>query len=53
VGLAAARAYDLRGSLVSLLAWEGVPMVFVAMKIFEDFDPANRTSAQETDPCCP
>ena len=61
VGLDAARPYDLRGSFVSLLAWEGEPMAIIAknaghsiataerhyLKIFEDFDPANRTSAEK------
>jgi integrase len=61
VGMDDARPYDLRGSFVSLLAWEGVPMAIVAknaghsiatgerhyLKIFEDFDPADTTSAEE------
>ncbi len=60
-GLDGARPYDLRGSFVSLLAWEGVPMWLLCkyaghsiataerhyLKIFEDFDPENRVSAEE------
>lgn len=53
--------YDLRGSFVSLLVWEGRTMLEVAAqaghgvdvcelyyaRIFEGFDPAKRTSASE------
>jgi integrase len=60
VGLASGVPYDLRGSFVSLLAWEGQNMLEVARQaghsvaicerhyagIFEDYDPANRTSAE-------
>ena len=60
VGLTAGIPYDLRGSFVSLLAWEGQTMLEVARQaghsvaicerhyagIFEDYDPANRTSAE-------
>jgi hypothetical protein len=52
--------YDLRGSFASLLAWEGQTMLEVARQaghsvaicerhyagIFEDHDPAQRTSAE-------
>ena len=52
--------YDLRGSFVSLLAWEGQNMLEARSPggplggirerhyagIFEDYDPANRTSAE-------
>lgn len=61
VGLEGARPYDLRGSFVSLLAWEGVPMAIVSkyaghsiataerhyLKIFEGFDPAAPVSAED------
>ena len=60
VGLTSGVPYDLRGSFVSLLAWEGQNMLKVARQaghsvaicerhyagIFEDYDPANRTSAE-------
>ena len=60
VGLPSGVPYDLRGSFVSLLAWEGQTMLEVARQaghsvaicerhyagIFEDYDPANRTSAE-------
>jgi hypothetical protein len=60
LGLASGVPYDLRGSFVSLLAWEGQNMLEVARQaghslaicerhyagIFEDYDPANRTSAE-------
>jgi len=60
LGLASSVPYDLRGSFVSLLAWEGQTMLEVARQaghsvaicerhyagIFEDYDPANRTSAE-------
>lgn len=61
VGLEDARPYDLRGSFVSLLVWEGVPMALVAkqaghsiataekhyLKIFEEFDPRTARSAED------
>ena len=60
VGLTSGVPYDLRGSFVSLLAWEGQTMLEVARQaghsvaicerhyagIFEDYDPAQRTSAE-------
>jgi integrase len=60
VGLASAVPYDLRGSFVSLLAWEGRTMLDVARQaghsveicdrhyagIFETLDPSERTSAE-------
>ena len=60
VGLTSGVPYDLRGSFVSLLAWEGQTMLEVARQaghsvaicerhyagIFEDYDPAVRTSAE-------
>jgi len=60
LGLASGVPYDLRGSFVSLLAWEGQTMLEVARQaghsvaicerhyagIFEDYDPAVRTSAE-------
>jgi integrase len=60
IGLTSGVPYDLRGSFVSLLAWEGQTMLEVARQaghsvaicerhyagIFEDYDPANRTSAE-------
>ena len=60
VGLTSGVPYDLRGSFVSLLAWEGQNMLEVARQaghsvaicerhyagIFEDYDPAKRTSAE-------
>ncbi|MEA2131973.1 MAG: hypothetical protein QOJ85_4864 [Solirubrobacteraceae bacterium] len=60
VGLMSGVPYDLRGSFASLLAWEGQTMLEVARQaghsvaicerhyagIFEDYDPANRTSAE-------
>jgi hypothetical protein len=53
--------YDLRGSFVSLLVWEGRTMLEVAgqaghgvdmcelyyARIFEGYDPAERTSAEQ------
>ncbi len=59
VGLPSPRPYDLRGSFVSLLVWEGRNLLEVARqaghsvqicedhyaRIFNDFDPAKRTSA--------
>lgn len=61
VGLAGARPYDLRGSFVSLLIWEGQTIVEVSRqaghsvatsdrhyaRMFEDFHPDERTSAEE------
>jgi hypothetical protein len=60
VGLTSGVPYDLRGSFVSLLAWEGQTMLEVARQaghsvaicerhyagIFEDYDPAHRRSAE-------
>jgi len=60
IGLTSGVPYDLRGSFVSLLAWEGQTMLEVARQaghsvaicerhcagIFEDYDPANRSSAE-------
>ncbi len=60
VGLEGARPYDLRGSFVSLLIWEGQTIVEVARqaghsvatcdrhyaRMFEDFDPERRQSAE-------
>lgn len=60
VGLDCARPYDLRGSFVSLLIWEGQTMVEVSRqaghsvatsdrhyaRMFEDFDPDLRQSAE-------
>jgi integrase len=60
VGLTSGVPYDLRGSFASLLAWEGQTMLEVARQaghsvaicerhyagIFEDYDPAQRTSAE-------
>ncbi len=60
VGLPGARPYDLRHSFVSLLIQEGVSIVDVARQgghspeeclrtyahVFEEFDPADRTSAE-------
>jgi integrase len=60
VGLTSGVPYDLRGSFVSLLAWEGQNMLEVARQaghsvticerhyagIFEDYNPAKRTSAE-------
>jgi hypothetical protein len=60
IGLTSGVPYDLRGSFVSLLAWEGQTMLEVARQaghsvaicerhyagIFEDYDPAARTSAE-------
>lgn len=60
VGLASPVPYDLRGSFVSLLAWEGRTMLDVARQaghsveicdrhyagIFESLDPTERTSAE-------
>jgi len=60
VGIAGGRPYDLRGSWVSLMVWEGRTMLEVATmaghsvqtcerhyaRMFEDFDPAKRTSAE-------
>jgi len=59
LGLTSGVPYDLRGSFVSLLAWEGQTMLEVARQaghsvaicerhyagIFEDYDPANRVGA--------
>lgn len=59
IGLPESRPYDLRGSGVSLLVWEGRTMLEVAhmaghsvqtcerhyARIFEDYDPAKRTNA--------
>jgi integrase len=61
VGLIGARPYDLRGSFVSLLIWEGQTIVEVARqaghsvatsdrhyaRMFEDFDPDARQSAED------
>lgn len=61
VGLPSTVPYDLRGSFVSLLVWEGRNLLEVAhqaghsvqtceahyARIFNDFDPAKRTSAVE------
>lgn len=61
VGLDDARPYDLRGSFVSLLIWEGQTIVEVARqaghsvatsdrhyaRMFEDFDPNARQSAED------
>jgi integrase len=60
VGLTSGVPHDLRGSFVSLLAWEGQTMLEVTRQaghsvaicerhyagIFEDYDPANRTSTE-------
>lgn len=60
VGITGGRPYDLRGSWVSLMVWEGRTMLEVATmaghsvqtcerhyaRMFEDFDPAKRTSAE-------
>jgi integrase len=60
VGLVGARPYDLRGSFVSLLVWEGQTIVEVSRqaghsvatsdrhyaRMFEDFDPDRRLSAE-------
>jgi integrase len=60
VGLTSGVPYDLRGSFVSLLAWEGQNMLEVSRQaghsvaicerhyagIFEDYEPAERTSAE-------
>lgn len=60
VGLPSPRPYDLRGSFVSLMVWEGRNLLEVAAqaghsvqtcedhyaRIFNDFDPAKRTSAE-------
>jgi hypothetical protein len=57
----ASAPYDLRGSFVSLLVWEGRTMLEVAgqaghgvdvcelyyARIFEGYDPAERTSAEQ------
>ncbi len=61
LGLAHSVPYDLRGSFVSLLAWEGYTLLEVARQaghsvavcdrhyagIFEDVDPAKRVSAED------
>jgi hypothetical protein len=60
VGITGGRPYDLRGSWVSLMVWEGRTMLEVATmaghsvqtcerhyaRMFEGFDPAQRTSAE-------
>lgn len=60
VGLPSSVPYDLRGSFVSLLAWEGRTMLDVARQaghsveicdrhyagIFDSLDPTQRTSAE-------
>jgi hypothetical protein len=60
-GLVSARPYDLRHSFVSLLIQEGLSVVEVARQaghspeeclrtythVFEEFDPADRTTAEE------